>query len=85
MADNSIYHLASFIILFFALSVACDNKLLLLLCLLILPPAGEFIQLYYCKPFFEFEIVDIICNLSGALVGLISGLSLKKHIPGKGS
>ena len=71
MDIHIIYHIVIYTILFIPISLVLRGSLVLFLYLLILPIAGEYIQIYYLSYFnFDFELIDIVTNMIGSLVGV---------------
>ena len=71
MDIHIIYHVLVYIVIFIPLSLILKDRFLLLLYLLILPTAGEYFQVDYLSYFnFGFQMIDIISNTIGSLIGI---------------
>ena len=71
MDIHIIYHIVVYIIVFIPLSLILKDRFLLLLYLLILPTAGEYIQVDYLSYFnFDFQMIDVVTNTIGSLIGI---------------
>jgi len=67
-----LYHIVLYSIVFIPLALYLRRGLLLLLCLIILPIAGEYIQQasFLSRFNFFFEYFDMLINLIGSLIGI---------------
>jgi len=71
MDIHIVYHIVVYTIVFIPLSLILRDRFLLFIYLLVLPTAGEYIQIYYLSYFnFGFEVVDIVSNTIGGLIGI---------------
>ena len=71
MDIHIIYHILVYTAVFIPLSLVLRDRFLLFIYLLVLPTAGEYIQIYYLSYFnFGFEVVDIVTNTIGGLIGI---------------